>query len=50
MGRSPKFTSKRQERFPWVLLLVFVLTIYLFWIMPLQMGSRPVDVQFSKAK
>ena len=50
MGKSPKISSGAQERFPWILFLVFLATIYLFWVLPIQFGSRTVDVEFSKAK
>jgi hypothetical protein len=30
------------------LLLVLVATIYLFWILPMQLGTRPVEVHFPK--
>jgi hypothetical protein len=50
VGRPQQFSSKRKEKFPWILLVVLALTTYLFWILPLQLGPRPVKVEFSKLK
>ena len=37
---------KKKPPFPWLLCLVFLGTVYLFWILPLQLGPRPVRVDF----
>ena len=33
-----------------MLLLVLLGTIYLFWILPIQLGHRPVEIRFPKTK
>ncbi|HEY0868322.1 MAG TPA: hypothetical protein VGE01_13135 [Fimbriimonas sp.] len=40
----------RRERFPWLLLLAVLGTIYLFWILPRQIGPKPVQVEFPAEK
>ena len=32
--------------FPWLLLLVFLATVYIFWVLPRQLGDHPVKVDF----
>jgi len=39
--------KKRQERFPWLVLLALLATVYLFWILPRQLGPQPVKVDFA---
>ncbi len=41
---------QRKPRFPWVSLLLLVVGIYVFWILPAQMGPRHVNVQFEAPK
>ena len=41
---------KRRQGFPWLALIVFLGTVYLFWILPYQLGDKPVDVEFSDKK
>ena len=50
VGRSPNFSSRKKERFPWLLLLAVLATGYLFWGLPAQLGPRPVEVRVPKAK
>lgn len=40
----------RQRRFPWLLLILLLGSIYVFWIMPYQRGDRPVQVEFATPK
>jgi len=35
-----------KTRFPWLLLLIFLAGIYVFFILPIQMGPRHVRVQY----
>ena len=37
-----------REPFPWWPFLLLLLTIGLFWILPRQMGSPPVRVEFGQ--
>jgi hypothetical protein len=46
MARSQR---RRKERFPWLLLLLLLGSVYLFWGLPYQLGSRPVQVDFVEA-
>lgn len=43
-------TSGRRKRFPWIPLLALLGTIYLFWVLPHQLGDRPIDVEFTNPK
>jgi hypothetical protein len=43
--RAPR-KAKPKRRFPWVLFLLLLASVYVFWILPLQIGPRPVHVQF----
>ena len=38
---------KRKLKFPWLALLVLLGSLYLFWVLPGQLGSKPVEVEFS---
>ena len=38
--------AKNRAKFPWIMLLIFLATVYLFWIYPVQVRNRPVDVEF----
>jgi hypothetical protein len=42
--------KKKKERFPWLLFLALIGTIYLFWILPRQRGPQPVQVEFKSAE
>lgn len=41
--------AKRRAKFPWLLLLLLMATVYALWILPLQMGPRTVKVEFTGA-
>ncbi len=41
-----KVTTPKHRRFPWLLLLLLIGSVYLFWVMPYQRGDRPVQVEF----
>jgi hypothetical protein len=49
VARYRQFSAPR-ERFPWLILLALFAAIYLFFIMPRQVGPRPVNVEFSRAE
>ncbi len=36
----------KKSKAPWILLLLLLATVYLFFILPRQMGPRHVDTQF----
>ena len=38
---------KRKPKFPWLALIVLIASIYVFWVLPSQLGDKPVDVEFS---
>jgi hypothetical protein len=49
-GASASAAKKKQPyRFPWILLLLLLATLYLFWIYPFQRGRPPVQVTFEPA-
>lgn len=39
-----------KRRFPWLPLILLLGSIYLFWILPYQLGDRPVEVEFERAQ
>jgi hypothetical protein len=39
--------GKPKPRFPWLLFLLLLASIYAFWILPIQLGPRKVNVEFS---
>ena len=40
--------SKRAKpKYPWVLLLLLIASVYVFWVLPIQLGTRPVRVEFA---
>lgn len=39
--------SSRKGRFPWLPLLALLGTIYIFWVLPYQLGDRPIEVEFA---
>lgn len=43
-GKQP-VTLKKRKRFPWLLLLVFLASVYYFWVWPYQRGDQPVQVE-----
>jgi cell division septal protein FtsQ len=47
-AKKAKPAAKAKPRFPWLLLLVLLATVYLFWILPHQLGPRPVQVEFGE--
>lgn len=34
------------KKFPWLLLILLLGSLYVFWVLPFQLGSRPVRVEF----
>lgn len=50
-GRVYKNREPRTEKsFPWLLLTFFLLSIYIFWILPQQIQHLPVEVIFTEGK
>lgn len=43
MGR---IYGKPKRRFPWLLFLLLLVTVYAFWVLPAQLGPRKVQVEF----
>ncbi|HRI43361.1 MAG TPA: hypothetical protein PLL78_05615 [Fimbriimonadaceae bacterium] len=39
----------RERRFPWLPLVLLLVSLYLFWVLPHQLGDRPVKVEFEAA-
>jgi len=39
----------RKSPWPWVLVLALLGAVYALWILPHQLGSRPVEVEFAPA-
>ena len=46
-GESPNKSAKKKDKFPWILLIVFLGSLYFFWVLPYQLGNRPVQVEFA---
>jgi hypothetical protein len=47
-AETPQRAPRRPSpKFPWVALFVLLVTLYLFWVLPYQVGSPPVKVEFS---
>ena len=46
-GDSPNKSAKKRDKFPWLLLLIFLGSLYFFWVLPYQLGNRPVQVEFA---
>lgn len=42
-------TTKR-TKFPWLPLVLFLGTLFLFWVLPGQLGEKPIQVEFSDKK
>ena len=38
--------QRGRRKFPWWPLVLLVVTAYLFWVLPYQIGDRPIDVEF----
>ena len=50
MGKAQNKVSAPKSgkpKFPWLLLLALIATVYIFWILPYQLGPRPVRVEFA---
>ena len=49
--RPIELGPRRRKRFPWILLLLLLASVYAFWILPYyQLGTgKPVKVEFSGA-
>jgi hypothetical protein len=45
-----KLSTSKSETFPWLPLLLFLASIYIFWVLPRQLGSQPPKVQFESAR
>ena len=45
----PAPVRRKKPPFPWVLLLLLLGSVYLFWILPVQLGPRPIQVDFVPA-
>ncbi len=41
---APK--KKRKSPLPWLLALALLGSLYAFWVLPMQLGKRPVQVDF----
>jgi hypothetical protein len=41
--------GRRAKRFPWLLLLALLGSIYVFWVLPRQIGPRRVKAEFESA-
>ncbi len=42
--------GRSKRRFPWVVFLLLLASAYAFWILPMQLGVRKVEVEFVKAE
>ena len=42
-----KRSQKQDPSIPWMPLLLLLISIYLFWILPVQWGDAPVRVEFA---
>ncbi|MCH8979480.1 MAG: hypothetical protein IH945_09615 [Armatimonadetes bacterium] len=38
--------QRGRRKFPWWPLVLLLVTAYLFWVLPYQVGDRPIDVEF----
>ena len=43
-----KRSVKRRRSTAWIALVLLLASIYVFWVLPYQLGSHPVQVEFSK--
>ncbi|HRF59495.1 MAG TPA: hypothetical protein PLH94_06210 [Fimbriimonadaceae bacterium] len=51
--RSEKASNGKpasRKAFPWLPLLILIASLYVFWILPMQLGDRPVRVEFDRKK
>jgi len=37
---------RRKSNIPWWPIILLLASVYLFWVLPHQLGDRPVDVEF----
>ncbi|HRK22212.1 MAG TPA: hypothetical protein PLX06_10400 [Fimbriimonadaceae bacterium] len=44
---SPARRVKPKTRFPWVLFVFLLGTVYLFWVLPRQLPDEPIQVEFA---
>lgn len=42
--------KRAPQRFPWFLLLALAGSAYVFWVLPMQLESSPVQVEFSEER
>jgi hypothetical protein len=42
--------SKPREKFPWWWFLALIAAVYIFWVLPYQLGTKPVVVTFEQPK
>jgi len=42
--------GRPKRRFPWLLFILLLMSAYAFWVLPAQLGSRPVQVEFVPPK
>jgi hypothetical protein len=38
--------QRRKRKFPWIALVLLLATVYFFWVLPNQLGDRPVNAEF----
>jgi len=38
--------QRGRRKFPWWPLVLLLASAYLFWVLPYQVGERPVDIEF----
>lgn len=43
-----KEAGKDKKPFPWLLLILLLASLYAFWVLPFQLGPRPVEVEFER--
>jgi hypothetical protein len=46
MPRYRQFSAPK-EKFPWLLFVCVLFVVYLFFLLPRQIGSHPVQVEFT---
>ena len=47
MGR---YYGSPKKRFPWLIFILLLISVYAFWILPIQLGPRRVQVEFAEPK
>ena len=45
----PMKPAPPKKPFPWLALILFLVSLVVFWILPFQLGKRPVQVDFAPA-